>query len=72
MDDVTPKYITERRVLLDALTALEGRLDNLILVGAQAVNHHSGEADLNVPLLTTDTDLAIDTDDTIAAAVMAR
>lgn len=46
-----------RRVLLDALTALEDHLDNLILVGAQAV--YTGDADLTVPLLTTDADLAI-------------
>jgi len=49
-------------MLLDALAALEGH-DNLILVGAQAVYHHAGEADLNVPLLTTDGDLAINTRD---------
>lgn len=50
-------------MLLDALTALEGHLDNLILVGAQAVYHHAGDADLNVPLFTTDGDLAINTRD---------
>lgn len=63
MSDLAPEYVTARRVLLDALTALEGHLDNLILVGAQAVYHHAGEADLNVPLLTTDGDLAINTRD---------
>lgn len=56
---VAPEYVVARRVLLDALAALEGHLDNLILVGAQAVYHHTGDADLNVPLLTTDADLAI-------------
>lgn len=61
MNDLAPEYITARRVLLDALTALAGHLDNLILVGAQAVYHHAGEDDLNVPLLTTDGDLAINT-----------
>ena len=61
--DPAPEYVTARRVLLDALTALEGHLDNLILVGAQAVYHHAGEADLNIPLLTTDGDLAINTRD---------
>lgn len=50
-------------MLLDALTALEGHLDNLVLVGAQAVYHHAGDADLNVPLMTTDGDLAINTHD---------
>ena len=59
MPDIAPEYVTARRVLLDALTALEEHRDNLILVGAQAVYHHTGDADLNVPLLTTDGDLAI-------------
>jgi hypothetical protein len=58
---LAPEYITARTVLLDALEALEGHLDNLILVGAQAVYHHAGETDLNVPLMTTDGDLAINT-----------
>lgn len=60
---LAPEYVAARRVLLDALGALEHHLDNLILVGAQAVYHHAGEADLNVPLLTTDGDLAINTHD---------
>lgn len=59
--DLAPEYVAARRVLLDALAALEGHLDSLILVGAQAVYHHAGEVDLNVPLMTTDADLAIDT-----------
>lgn len=61
MNPLAPEYIAARRVLLDALAALEGHLDNLILVGAQAVYHHTGDANLNVPLMTTDADLAIDT-----------
>lgn len=60
MNDLAPEYVAARRVLLDALVALEGHLDNLILVGAQAVYYHTGTADLNVPLMTTDADLAID------------
>lgn len=60
---IAAEYVVARRVLLDALTALEGHLDNLILVGAQAVYHHTGDADLNVPLLTTDADLAVNTHD---------
>ena len=59
MTDLAPEYVAARRVLLDALAALEGHLDNLILVGAQAVYHHTGDADLNVPLMTTGADLAI-------------
>ncbi len=59
MSDAAPEYVAARRVLLDALTALEGHLGSLILVGAQAVYHHAGEADLNLALMTTDADLAI-------------
>jgi len=62
LTDPAPEYVAARRVLPDVLTALEGHLDNLILVGAQAVYHHTGEAELNVPLMTTDADLAINTE----------
>ena len=58
-----PEYVAARRVLLDALTALEDHLDNLVLVGAQAVYHHTGEGHLNVPVHTTDADLAVDVRD---------
>lgn len=50
----TPEYVLARSALLDPLAALDAHLDNLILVGAQAIYHHTGDADLNVPLLTTD------------------
>ena len=55
-----PVYVASRRVLLDALDALRGHLDALVLVGAQAVYIHAGEADLAVAPTTTDGDLAID------------
>lgn len=58
---MAPEYIAARRVLLDALTALESHQESLVLVGAQAVYHHTGDADFSVPLLTTDADLAVDT-----------
>lgn len=61
MDAVAPEYVAARRVLLDALEAMTDHLPSLILVGAQAVYHHTGKTDLNVPLMTTDADLAIDT-----------
>lgn len=61
MDDVAPEYVAARTVLLDALVTLDGHLDNLVLVGAQAVYHHTRSADLNVPLMTTDADLAVNT-----------
>lgn len=56
-----PEYVSARRALLDALAALEEHLDNLVLVGAQAVYQHAGEAELNVPMMTTDGDLAVNT-----------
>lgn len=55
-----PAYVQARRVLLDALEALEPHLDAVILVGAQAVYLHTGEADLAVAPYTTDADLALD------------
>lgn len=63
MSRIAPEYVAARRVLLDALTALHGHAENLILVGAQAVYHHTGDADLNVPIMTSDADLAIDVTD---------
>jgi hypothetical protein len=55
------EYVAARRVLLDALEALEDHLDNVTLVGAQAVYLHTGAGSLNVPVMTTDADLALDT-----------
>lgn len=55
-----PLYVAARVVLLDALEAVRAHLDALVLVGAQAVYVHAGEADLAVAPYTTDGDLAID------------
>ncbi|HYN81309.1 MAG TPA: GSU2403 family nucleotidyltransferase fold protein [Gemmatimonadaceae bacterium] len=55
-----PLYVAARGVLLDAIGALSAHLDALVLVGAQAVYIHAGEADLAVAPFTTDADLAID------------
>lgn len=55
-----PLYVAARRALLDALTALNEHLASIVLVGAQAVYVHAGEADLAVAPFTTDADLAID------------
>src|SRR5713226_9906620 len=57
---VDPEYILARRVLLDALVALGRHRDSVILVGAQAIYIHVGEADIAVAPYTTDGDLAID------------
>jgi len=56
-----PLYVRARRALLDAADALEAHLDAVVLVGAQAVYRHAGDADLldaGAPY-TTDADLAI-------------
>lgn len=55
------EYVLARRVLLDGLEALHAHLDALVLVGAQAVYHHAGDADLAVAPTTTDADIALDT-----------
>jgi hypothetical protein len=54
-------YAAARRVLLDALEALEDHLDSLVLVGAQAVYLRAGQstAIADAPY-TTDGDLSID------------
>lgn len=53
-------YVIARRVLLDALEALGEHRAAVILVGAQAVYLHTGDADLGVAEYTTDADLALD------------
>jgi len=55
-----PRYVEARCVLLDGLEALRSHLGSIILVGAQAVYVHAGEADLAVAPFTTDGDLALD------------
>jgi hypothetical protein len=53
-------YIVARRALLDALEALEGHRDALVLVGAQAIYLHTGAVQFAVAEFTTDGDVAID------------
>lgn len=53
------EYVLARSVLLDALQALGPHLDAVVLVGAQAVYLHTGDADLIVVPTTTDADLAL-------------
>ena len=55
-------YVIARRVLLDALEALGPHRGATILVGAQAIYLHTGDADLAVAEYTTDADLALDPD----------
>lgn len=53
-------YAVARAVLLDALEALNEQRDALVLVGAQAIYLHTGDADIAVPAFTTDGDLVIE------------
>lgn len=57
---VDPLYIAPRRVLLDALSALQPHRDALIVAGAQAIYLRTGSADLAVAPYTTDGDLVLD------------
>ncbi len=62
VDAADPLYVAARRVLLDALEALDEHLGAVILVGAQAIYLQAGEADLEMTVapFTTDADLSID------------
>jgi hypothetical protein len=53
------EYVLARCVLLDALDALGAHCDAVVLVGAQAVYLHTGDADLAVAPTTTDADIAL-------------
>lgn len=53
-------YAVARTVLLDALEALDQQRDAVVLVGAQAIYLHTGDADIAVPAFTTDGDLVIE------------
>lgn len=61
-----PLYVRARKALLDAAGALATHLDSVVLVGAQAIYVHTGEADLadsthgSVPEYTTDADFSLD------------
>lgn len=57
--ELDPITIRARRVLLDALEALAGQRQAIVLVGAQAIYLHTGEADLAVSPFTQDADLAL-------------
>lgn len=55
-----PRSVAARRVLLDALEALQAHAAALVIAGAQAVYLHTGDGDLAVAPFTTDADLAVD------------
>ena len=60
MSEADVLYIVARRALLDALEALGAQRSALILVGAQAIYLHTGQANLAVAVYTTDADLVVE------------
>ena len=60
--EIDPLYVRARSALLDATDALAEQLDAIVLVGAQAVYLHTGDADLAVAEYTTDADLCVGPD----------
>jgi hypothetical protein len=58
--DIDPLYVTARRVLLDALSALGVQRQAVVLIGAQAIYLHTGDGDLAVAPFTSDADIALD------------
>lgn len=56
---ISQEYVKARAVLLDALDGLGPHRDALVLVGAQAVYLHAGDADFATAPTTTDADLAL-------------
>lgn len=54
-----PLYVRARGTLLDAAEALQPHLDAVVLVGAQAIYLHTGDADLAIAEYTTDADLSV-------------
>lgn len=60
MPGVHELYVLARQVLLDALEALGAHRDAIVLVGAQSVYLHVGDAELAIAPHTTDGDLVLD------------
>ncbi len=58
-EPIDEQYVRARRVLLDALEALQDQRGAVILVGAQAIYLHVGDADLAVAPFNTDADLSM-------------
>ena len=54
------EYVAARRVLLDALVALEPHIDAMVVIGAQAVYLRTEDQMPSYQPFTTDTDLVID------------
>ncbi|MDQ5895657.1 MAG: hypothetical protein QG596_1918 [Actinomycetota bacterium] len=51
--------VQARKALLDVAEALDGHLESLVLVGAQAIYLYTGDADVAVATATKDSDIAV-------------
>ena len=60
LDQTQPEYVLARRVLLDALEALDTHRSAVVVAGAQAVYLRAIPGVLTVSDYTTDGDLALD------------
>ena len=63
-------YVRARGALLDAVEALGAHRDAIVLVGAQAIYLHTGDADLAVAEYTTDADFAVRPDELADAPLL--
>ncbi len=66
-----PLYVRARSALLDAAEALAPHLDAIVLVGAQAIYLHTGDADLAVAEYTTDADFTLGPGDVADSPLLA-
>ena len=66
-----PLYVRARTALLDAVGALDAHRGALVLVGAQAIYLHTGDADLAVAEYTTDADFTVSPADLADAPLLA-
>lgn len=66
-DSIDPAYITARKALLDVLDVFGSHLKSVILVGAQAIYVHTGEAEFAISPFTYDADIAINPSELAAA-----
>jgi hypothetical protein len=66
-----PLYVRARAALLDAVEALDAHRHALVLVGAQAIYLHTGDADLAVAEYTTDADFTVSPADLADAPLLA-
>lgn len=55
-----PRYVAARKVLLDALFALQPHGKAVIVVGAQAIYLRTGMNDVGIAPYTSDGDIAVD------------